>query len=48
MKLTLSKEKTLITDVRKKHATFLGYEFKVVRGRANMVMLPEHSRTEKD
>lgn len=33
MKLTLSKEKTLITDVRKKHATFLGYEFKVVKGK---------------
>lgn len=33
MKLTLSKEKTLITDVRKKHANFLGYEFKVVKGK---------------
>ena len=33
MKLTLSKEKTLITDVRKKHAIFLGYEFKVVKGK---------------
>ena len=34
MKLTLSKEKTLITDIRKKHIKFLGYEFKVVRGKA--------------
>lgn len=33
MKLTLSKEKTLITDVKKKHACFLGYEFKVVKGK---------------
>ena len=33
MKLTLSKEKTLITDVRKKRAIFLGYEFKVVKGK---------------
>ncbi len=34
MKLTLSQEKTLITDVRKKHIKFLGYQFKVVRGNA--------------
>ena len=34
MKLTLSKEKTLITDVRKRHITFLGYEFKLVPGKA--------------
>ena len=34
MKLTLSQEKTLITDVRKKHIKFLGYEFKIVRGKA--------------
>ena len=33
MKLTLSKEKTLITDVRKKHACFLGYEFRAVKGK---------------
>lgn len=33
MKLTLFKEKTLITDVRKKHACFLGYEFRVVKGK---------------
>lgn len=33
MKLTLSKEKTLITDVRRKRACFLGYEFKVVKGK---------------
>ena len=34
MKLTLSQEKTLITDVRKKHIKFFGYEFKVVPGKA--------------
>ena len=34
MKLTLSTEKTLITDVRKKYIKFLGYEFKNVRGKA--------------
>ena len=34
LKLTLSKEKTLITDVRKKYIKFLGYEFKVVPGKA--------------
>ena len=34
MKLTLSQEKTLITDVRKKHIKFLGYEFKMVRGKS--------------
>ena len=32
MKLTLSQEKTLITDIRKKYIKFLGYEFKMVRG----------------
>ena len=34
MKLTLSAEKTLITDVRRKYIKFLGYEFKNVRGKA--------------
>ena len=34
MKLTLSQEKTLITDVRKKYIKFLGYELKLVRGKA--------------
>lgn len=34
MKLELSEEKTLITDVRKKHIKFLGYEYKVVKGKA--------------
>ena len=34
MKLTLSREKTLITDIRKKYIKFLGYEFKLVRGKA--------------
>jgi len=34
MKLTLSQEKTLITDIRKKYIRFLGYEFKNVPGKA--------------
>jgi len=34
MKLTLSPEKTLITDVRKRYVKFLGYEFKKVHGKA--------------
>ena len=34
MKLTLSQEKTLITDTRKKYIKFLGYELKVVRGKS--------------
>ncbi len=34
MKLTLSQEKTLITDIRKKHIKFLGYEFKVIPGKS--------------
>ena len=34
MKLNLSDEKTLITDVRKNYIHFLGYEYKVVRGKA--------------
>ena len=34
MKLTLSKEKTLITDIRKKYIKFLGYQFKIVPGKA--------------
>jgi len=34
MKLTLSQEKTLITDVRRKHIKFLGYELKMVRGKS--------------
>lgn len=34
MKLTLSPEKTLITDVRKQYIHFLGYEYKVVKGKA--------------
>ena len=32
LKLTLSEKKTLITDVRKKHIKFLGYEFKMIPG----------------
>lgn len=34
MRLTLSLEKTAITDVRKNHIHFLGYEYKVVRGKS--------------
>jgi RNA-directed DNA polymerase len=34
MRLTLSMEKTIITDVRKKYIHFLGYEYKVVRGKS--------------
>jgi hypothetical protein len=34
MKLNLSNKKTLITDVRKKYIHFLGYEYKVVKGKA--------------
>jgi len=34
MKLTLSEDKTLITDVRKQYIRFLGYEYKVVKGKA--------------
>jgi group II intron reverse transcriptase/maturase len=33
MNLTLSPEKTLITDVRKQYIRFLGYEYKVVKGK---------------
>ena len=40
MKLTLSQEKTLITDVRKKYIKFLGYEFKMVRGEARWGYIP--------
>ena len=34
MKLDLSNKKTLITDVRKNYIKFLGYEYKVVKGKA--------------
>lgn len=34
MKLTLSQEKTLITDIRKKYIKFLGYEFKMTQGKS--------------
>ena len=40
MKLTLSQKKTLITDVRKKYIKFLGYEFKMVRGKARWGYIP--------
>ena len=34
MKLTLSQEKTLVTDIRKRYIKFLGCEFKNVRGKS--------------
>ena len=40
MKLTLSAEKTLITDVRKRYIQFLGYEYKVVRGKSRKGYIP--------
>lgn len=40
MKLTLSQEKTLITDIRKKHIKFLGYEFKMVPGKSRRGYIP--------
>jgi len=40
MKLTLSKEKTLITDIRKKYMKSLGYEFKMVPGKARKGYIP--------
>ena len=40
MKLTLSPEKTLITDIRKKYIKFLGYEFKMVPGKAKKGYIP--------
>lgn len=40
MKLTLSPEKTLTTDVRKQYIHFLGYEYKVVKGKAKKGYIP--------
>ena len=40
MKLALSQEKTLITDVRKRYIQFLGYEYKVVRGKSRKGYIP--------
>ena len=40
MKLTLSTEKTLITDIRKKHIKFLGFEFKMVPGKSRRGYIP--------
>lgn len=34
MKLTLSKQKTLITDIRKRYIKFLGYQLKLIPGKA--------------
>jgi len=40
LKLTLSPEKTLITDVRKQYIHFLGYEYKVVKGKGKTGYIP--------
>ena len=40
MKLELSEEKTLITDVRRQYIRFLGYEYKVVKGKAKKGYIP--------
>ena len=40
MKLTLSQEKTLITDIRKNYIKFLGYEFKTVRRKSRRGYIP--------
>lgn len=51
MKLNLSEEKTLITDVRKKYVHFLGYQYKLVKGKALKGYiprtLPDKDRLEK-
>jgi len=51
LKLTLSPEKTLITDVRKQYIHFLGYEYKVVKGKARRGYisrtLPERKRLQR-
>lgn len=43
MKLTLSTEKTLVTDVRKKPIKFLGYEFKMIPGKSRRGYIPRTS-----
>ena len=40
LKLSLSPEKTLITDVRKQYIHFLGYEYKVVKGKGLKGYIP--------
>ena len=40
MKLTLTPEKTLITDVLKRHIQFLDYEYKVARGKSRKGYIP--------
>lgn len=40
MKLELSAEKTLITDVRKRYVQFLGFEYKVVPGKSRKGYIP--------
>lgn len=45
LKLTLSAEKTLITDIHKKCIKFLGFEFKMVPGKARKGYIP---RTKPD
>ncbi len=48
MKLTLSQEKTLITDVRKKHIKFIGYEFKMFGGAPAGAIYQGRFQTETD
>lgn len=38
--MRISQEKTLITDIRKKYIKFLGYEFKMVRGKSRRGYIP--------
>lgn len=40
LKLSLSPEKTLITDVRKQYVQFLGYEYKVIKGKGLKGYIP--------
>lgn len=40
LRLTLSEEKTLITNVREKRVRFLGYDYKQVRGKARKGWIP--------
>ncbi len=51
MKLILSKEKTLITDARRKYIKFLGFQFKLVPGKAKkgyiLRTLPDKDRLKR-
>jgi RNA-directed DNA polymerase len=43
LKLTLSEEKTVITNLRKKPIHFVGFEYKVIRGRSRHGYVPKTS-----